>query len=166
MMVKMNLTIVEADFQNPNHAEAIPLLINAYALDPMGGGEKLPDEVLSRVVPGLSAHPSSLVFLAYDGDRPIGIANCFVGFSTFAARPLVNVHDLAVIPEYRGEGVGERLLEEVERKATALNCCKLTLEVREDNRARSLYQRFGFGDFTTGKEVMRTIFLEKKVGES
>ena len=159
----MILHITEADFTNPLHAEAIPFLINAYASDPMGGGGELPKEVLDGMVEGLSSHPSCFVVLAFDGERPVGIANCFVGFSTFAARPLVNVHDLAVIPEYRGRRVGERLLEEVEKKANDLGCCKLTLEVREDNRARHLYQRFGFGDFTTNGEQVQTFFLEKKL---
>ena len=158
-----HLTIIETDFNNPDHCRAIPALIDAYARDPMGGGRGLPEEILQKMVPGLAEHPSSLVFLAFDGDRPVGIANCFVGFSTFAAQPLVNIHDLAVLPEYRGRGVGERLLGEVERKAKELGCCKLTLEVRGDNRARNLYERFGFGDFTTGAEQTPTFFLEKRL---
>lgn len=161
----MSFYITEADFDNQDHREAIPALINAYAQDPMGGGGELGKEVLERMVPGLATHPTTVVFLAYDGDRPIGIANCFVGFSTFAARPLINVHDLAVLAEYRGQRVGEKLLEAVKTKANQLDCCKLTLEVREDNRARNLYERCGFGDFTTGESQTKTIFLEKKLGE-
>ncbi|MCE2503257.1 MAG: GNAT family N-acetyltransferase [Chlorobi bacterium] len=160
----MNFQVVEADFSNQDHCEAIPTLIDDYARDPVGRGEGLQKEILERIVPGLAAHPSALVLLAYDGDRPVGIANCFVGFSTFAARPLINVHDLAVIMEYRGQGIGEKLLRSVETKANELGCCKLTLEVREDNRARRLYERFGFGDFSTAEEGTKTIFLEKKLG--
>lgn len=37
-------------------------------------------------------------FLAYRGTGPIGPAPCFRGFPTFAARPLVNIHDLFVAP--------------------------------------------------------------------
>jgi ribosomal protein S18 acetylase RimI-like enzyme len=58
---------------------------------------------------------------------------------------LVNVHDLAVLPAHRGAGVGRRLLEAVERKARALGCCKVTLEVQENNTpARRLYTGAGF----------------------
>ena len=57
--------------------------------------------------------------MAYDGARPVGIATCFHGLSTFVARRLLNLHDLAVIPEYRGKGVGRRLLAAVEDKARA-----------------------------------------------
>ena len=70
---------------------------------------------------------------------------CFQGFSTFAARPLINIHDLAVLPDLRGQGIGRQLLEAVECKARALGCCKLTLETQENNhRARRIYQAAGF----------------------
>jgi ribosomal protein S18 acetylase RimI-like enzyme len=103
-----------------------------------------------------------LVFLALDDATPIGIAVCFVGFSTFAARPLINIHDLAVVPECRGQGVGRLLLERVEAKGRELGCCKLTLEVREDNhRAQRLYQKFGFGDMPGEQSTVRNWFLQK-----
>jgi len=46
---------------------------------------------------------------------------CFRGFSTFAAAPLINVHDLAVVPGFRGQGIGRRLLEAVEMYAEDWN---------------------------------------------
>ena len=85
-------------------------------------------------------------------DEPAGIAVCFFGFSTFRARPLLNVHDLAVMPKYRRQGVGSALLRECENRALRAGCCKLTLEVQDDNlRARALYERFGFGDFVVAE---------------
>jgi hypothetical protein len=39
----------------------------------------------------------------------------------------------------------------VERRARSRGCCKLTLEVQDDNRrARALYESFGFADFVVG----------------
>lgn len=49
-------------------------------------------------------------------------------------------------------------------RARQLGCCKLTLEVREDNeRARSLYKSVGFGDFAPGADPTPTFFLEKRL---
>jgi len=157
-----DITITEADLDHPVHQEAIAALINAYARDPMGIGSDLPDEVRSHLLPALRQHPTTLVFLAFQSSKPIGIAVCFLGFSTFAARPLLNVHDLAVLPDYRGQGIGRRLLEQAEQKGRDLGCCKLTLEVREDNHsAQHLYHRVGFGAARSTAKPVRHWFLEK-----
>jgi ribosomal protein S18 acetylase RimI-like enzyme len=158
------VTVIEADLNDCQHQTAILQLINAYARDPMGDGRDLPAVVRDRLISGLRQHPTSLVFLAFDAEIPVGIAVCFVGFSTFAARPLINIHDLAVIPDYRGLGIGRLLLKGVEAKGRELGCCKLTLEVREDNhRAQRLYQRFGFGDTSNELRAGRHWFLQKRL---
>jgi ribosomal protein S18 acetylase RimI-like enzyme len=149
-----------ADLEDPVHARAIVDLLDAYASDPIGGGRPLAPEVQARLVSGLREHPTTLVLLAFDGERPIGIAVCFLGFSTFQARPLLNVHDLAVLPGWRGRGVGQALLAAVEERARARGCGKLTLEVQDENtRARRVYDRFGFVDFTVAGSATR--FLTK-----
>jgi ribosomal protein S18 acetylase RimI-like enzyme len=154
--------IVEADLDRPDHQQAVLDLTDAYAADAMGSGRPLPTVVRAALVPGLRNHPTTLIFLAYQAVRPIGIATCFRGFSTFAARGLVNVHDLAVLPGYRGRGVGRELLAAVERKARALGCCKLTLEVQEGNRrARALYESAGFAQAVYAEDAGGALFFSK-----
>ena len=156
------IDVVEADLSVTNHQRDVAALTDAYARDPMGNGAALPPEVLDRLIPALRAHPTTLVFLAYDGAEAIGIATCFLGFSTFHARPLVNVHDLAVLPAHRGQGVARRLLDAVERKARALGCCKLTLEVLENNApARHLYTSAGFAQATYVEAAGGALFYAK-----
>ena len=158
------ITVTEADLNDTQHQTAILQLINAYARDPMGDGRDLPAAVCDRLIAGLRQHPTSLVFLAFDDVTPVGVAVCFVGFSTFAACPLINIHDLAVIPDYRGRGIGRLLLERVEAKGRGLGCCKLTLEVREVNhRAQRLYEGFGFGNISSEIGTVRSWFLQKRL---
>jgi GNAT superfamily N-acetyltransferase len=158
------LHVVEADLARAEHARDIVALTEAYASDPMGNDGPLPRDVLDALVPALRAHPTTVVLLAYEGDAAIGIATCFVGFSTFAARPLLNVHDLAVLPGWRGRGVASRLLDAVETKARALGCCKVTLEVLENNApARALYGRKGFAQATYGDAGGGALFYAKRL---
>lgn len=160
----MQLRIIEADFTNPAHCTGIVEVLNSYAADPVGGREPLTAEVRERLVPTLRDHPTALVLLALVDQRPAGIAVCFFGFSTFQARPLLNIHDLAVVPEQRGRGIGRALLAAAEDRAIKQGCCKLTLEVQDDNgRARALYESFGFSDFVVGKSTP-TRFLTKSLG--
>ena len=154
--------IVEADLDRPAHRQAVLQLTDAYARDPMGNGRPLSAEVRRALIPGLRQHPTTLIFLAYQAGRACGIANCFIGFSTFAARPLINVSDLAVLPEYRGNGLGRRLLEAVDRKAREMGCCKLTIEVQENNhRARHVYEAVGFSQAVYVEAAGGALFLSK-----
>lgn len=141
----MEVSIFEADYGNPRHLSHIKEMTNVYARDDMGGGEPLSDKELNNMLRGLVEVDQAVTFLACSGNQPVGIANCFVGFSTFEARPVINIHDFAVVPEYRRRGVGMNLLEAIQRKARKLKCCRLTLEVRSDNiAAQHLYKQFGF----------------------
>ncbi|MDX2018802.1 MAG: GNAT family N-acetyltransferase [Deltaproteobacteria bacterium] len=156
--------IIEADLANPSHQQSIVALTSAYAMDAMGNGAPLAPEVLQRLIPALRAHPTTMVFLALVQGSAVGIATCFLGFSTFAARPLINIHDLAVLPEHRGRGVGHALLCAVQAKAQALGCVKITLEVQENNhRARRTYERFGLGQAVYGDATGGSLFYSKVV---
>ena len=144
-------------------AAAIVRLLNAYATDARGGGKPLPDAVLSRLVSGLRLTPASRVWLAFEGSEAVGVCVGFLGFSTFQALPLLNVHDLAVLPEKRGRGIGRALLAAAEADALGEGCCKLTLEVQDDNApARGLYESFGFRDVRYG-DSGPTRFLGKQL---
>ena len=154
----MNFRIRPADLADARDADSIPDLLNAYALEPVGGGRPLPRDVRERLVPALRDIPRALVLLAFADDAAIGIAVCFVGFSTFRARPLLNIHDLAVLPQYRGKGVGRALLQTAEDYARRQGCCRLTLEVLESNSgARELYRRFGFDDSTISRFLVKPL---------
>jgi len=138
------LEIIEADLSNEEQAETIVYITNEYAKDPMGLGKELPVTIRETLIEKIKSFPVWLSLLAFFDNEPAGIANCVYSFSTFNAAKVLNVHDLAVLKEFRGKGIGEALLEAVEQKAIETDCCKVTLEVREDNRARNLYERMGF----------------------
>jgi ribosomal protein S18 acetylase RimI-like enzyme len=155
------MNVRRADLSDPADGAAIVQLLDAYARDPRGGGAPLPADVRERLVPGLAAHPAACAWLAFVDGVAVGVCVGFVGYSTFAARPLLNIHDLAVLPGHRGQGVGHALLAAAEQMARGAGCCKLTLEVQEDNLpARRLYARFGFQDVRYGDSAA-TKFLGK-----
>lgn len=160
----MSIVIRPADLADPRDAGPVVGILDSYAFDEVGGSEGLSPDVRQRLIPALREHPTALVLLAFVDDAPVGIAVCFFGLSTFKARPLLNIHDLAVLPEHRGRGVGRALLHAVEQHARSKGCCKLTLEVQEDNpRARALYDSFGFDDVIVRE--LPTRFLAKPLND-
>jgi ribosomal protein S18 acetylase RimI-like enzyme len=162
-----SLSILQADYANPVHARALIDLLDAYARDPAGGGEPLSEFARVHLVQALAARPQAFSVLAFEGSggdagQPVGLVNCFEGFSTFACQPLVNVHDVVVLASHRGRRVGERLLAEVERIARLRGACKLTLEVLSGNAsALRLYGRAGFAGYQLDPALGSAQFLQK-----
>lgn len=145
----MALRIRAIDFDDAGQTGALVELLDAYAREPGGQNAPLSESARRNLASGLAAHPACFALLAFDGDRAVGAAVCFWGFSTFAGRPLLNLHDFAVRPGFRGRGVGQALLDELERRARERGCCKITLEVHDTNdRAKALYRRRGFGPWS------------------
>jgi len=156
------VTVVQADYADPVHARALVDLLDAYAREPAGGSTALSDHARSHLVAELAARPAAFSVLAFDGTQAVGLVNCFEGFSTFACRPLVNVHDLAVAGSHRGQRIGERMLELVEQIARRRGACKLTLEVVAGNQAANrLYARHGFVAYQMDPALGQAQFLQK-----
>jgi GNAT superfamily N-acetyltransferase len=161
----MPATIRPADLHSPRDGARVLQLLDAYAADPMGQGEPLAAEVKSRLIPALAAFPTSLAFLALDeAEVPVGFATCFLGFSTFAALPLLNVSDFFVLPEHRGHGIGRSLLQAIEVEARARGCCRVTLEVQEKNeRARRVYAALGYQQAVYTMEAGGSLYYLKSL---
>ncbi len=139
------LTVRQIRFDDPTDARQYVELLDAYARDPMGGGTALPDQVRERLPGDLASHPSAYGLFAEIDAAPVGFATCFLGYSTFRAQPLLNIHDIAVLPKWRGRSIARQLLDGIIELAHSLDCCRITLEVREDNpRAQSVYRAAGF----------------------
>ncbi|MBV0932805.1 GNAT family N-acetyltransferase [Marinobacterium weihaiense] len=160
----MNIEIVRADYANLRHADDIPMLLNEYAQDPMGGGKGLDPRVQTGLVDALARVPNAFSVLAYVDEQPAGLVNCFQAFSTFACKPIINIHDVVVLKPYRGVGLSHRMLERVETIARERGCCKVTLEVLSGNEAaKASYQRFGFAGYELDPETGVALFWEKKL---
>lgn len=155
----MELSIQRVDLTNSTHTEHIIKLLNDYMNDPMGNNRPMEKNIAAQIISGLKAHTAFLGFFVMVGDRFAGLANCNLNFSTFQAKPLINIHDFIVAPEFRGMGAGQFLLQGIIDYAAERNFCRINLEVREDNlTAKSLYRKLGFSDC-----VPKMVFWEKKL---
>jgi GNAT superfamily N-acetyltransferase len=156
--------IVLADLADPIHAEAVVYLLNEYATDEMGGGSELADFVKQNLVSELRKRSSIYAVLAFVDNQPAGLAVCVEGFSSFACKPLLNVHDMVVAPTFRGRGLSKKILAKVEELALDLGCCKLTLEVLEGNKvAQNAYKAFGFEGYELNPKMGKAMFWQKKL---
>jgi GNAT superfamily N-acetyltransferase len=162
----MQVSILPVDYSHPAQRAALVMLLDAYALDPMGGGQGLTQDVKARLCDDLAQRPQAFSFIAWKGAsaqaEAVGLVNCLEGYSTFKALPLMNIHDIAVLPAHRGAGVGQALLAAAEQLARQRGCCKLTLEVLTGNpRALSSYLRFGFAPYALDPAAGQASFMQK-----
>lgn len=156
------IEICRVDYANPAHAHALVFLLDDYARDPMGGAEGLSAFAKAHVVQGLASRPQAYSVLAFAGDEPVGLVNCIEGFSTFTAKPLVNVHDVAVVAAYRGRGVAQKMLALSEAIARQRGACKMTMEVLSGNAgAVRLYEYLGFFAYQLDPAMGQAQFYQK-----
>ena len=156
------LTVADVDYTDPRDAQALVALLDAYARDPAGGGAPLSEFARAHLAGELARRPQAFSVLAWVGTEPVGLVNCIEGFSTFACKPLVNVHDVVVRASHRGQGVAAQMLRRVEQLARGRGACKLTLEVLSGNTsAQALYARLGFAHYQLDPAMGHAQFLQK-----
>ena len=160
------LTIINADLHNQQHGEDLVMLLNAYASDRMGGGDPLSEFAKTNLILELQKRSNVHAVLAYVNGTAAGFSICIEGFSTFACKPLLNIHDLGVLTEYRGLGLSKKILAHIEDIAKELHCCKITLEVLEGNHlAKGIYQDIGFAGYELDPAMGGAIMMQKKLAK-
>lgn len=145
MSTNKNIEIIEGDLSIPEHAEHFLTLTAGYMADPMGQATPWNEQQKIDLIREMKSHPCALILFAKVDEKFVGICTCFYAYSTFLAKPLLNIHDIYVDESFRSLGVAKNLIEKLDEVAKKNNCGKITLEVRKDNlNARDFYKTQGF----------------------
>lgn len=162
----MKIEVIQANYLDAHHAQAISYLLDCYATDPMGGAAPLPTYVKENLATELAKIPNAFSIICYADGNPAGLINCFEGFSTFKCKPLLNIHDVVVINEYRGMGLCQIMFERIEEIARQRGYCKMTLEVLEGNKAaQSAYLKNGFVGYELDPAMGKALFWQKTLDQ-
>ena len=162
----MSPSVLPLDLADPAQAASWLDLLDHYASDPMGGGDGLSDYAKLNLVHTIRQVPGFHGALAWLDGEAVGLIDCFAGFSTFAAKPLLNVHDIVVHASRRGQGIAQALLAWAGQRAGELGCCKLTLEVLSNNaRAMAAYRRAGFVPYVLDPAAGHALLMQKYLPE-
>jgi ribosomal protein S18 acetylase RimI-like enzyme len=160
----MNIEVKIADYLDKEQSIDIGYLLDAYSKDQMGGSQPLPESVRSNLANELSKLPHAFSIICYVNNKPAGLVNCFEAFSTFKCKPLINIHDVVVVNEFRGLDLSQQMLSKVEEIAKLKGCCKITLEVLEGNKvAQNSYIKFGFAGYELDPIMGKALFWQRNV---
>ncbi|MCG8435605.1 MAG: GNAT family N-acetyltransferase [Gammaproteobacteria bacterium] len=88
--------------------------------------------------------PEAETLICFSKDEPAGFALYFENFSTFRGRKGIYLEDLYVRPEFRGSGLGKKLLQSVAKIARDRDCVRLEWQVLDWNKpAKEFYEKLG-----------------------
>lgn len=139
----MNVIFRETNMDNHIDNESIVQLLNEFmnGSDTINGIEKIDIGIIDE----LKRISTTRIYLCENSKDIIGIAVCFIGFSTYKQKRLLNIHDFFIRKEFQGKGIGKLFLEYIEQECLKNNLCRVTLEVYGDNmNAIKLYKHRGF----------------------
>ena len=91
-------------------------------------------------------HKDSIILVAWVGDESLtGFVQLYPSFSSVRMGPIWILNDLYVEREWRGQGVGQRLMEEARILAVQNGCIALELATEKTNtHAKRLYEKLGY----------------------
>ncbi|MBS4211199.1 MULTISPECIES: GNAT family N-acetyltransferase [Neobacillus] len=87
----------------------------------------------------------SVIFVAYEGGEAVGFTQLYPTFSSVSMQRSWILNDLYVKKEYRGKGIGDKLINKAIEMARDTGAKGVLLETASDNfPAQGLYEKIGF----------------------
>jgi GNAT superfamily N-acetyltransferase len=91
------------------------------------------------------SHNQSVIFLAFDGDIPIGFTQIYPSFSSVSMARIFILNDLFVSPEARSRGAGAALLNAATEFGRRAGAVRLVLSTELTNTtAQAVYEHNGW----------------------
>ena len=90
-------------------------------------------------------HGESILFLAFENDKPIGFTQLYPSFSSVSMARVYVLNDLYVDSQVRGKGVGKKLLNAATEYAKSFAAVRVTLSTDIANKtAQFMYESAGW----------------------
>lgn len=89
------------------------------------------------------AAPRLRAILAIDGNRPIGFITYTIDYAIWAASDVLRIDDLFFSADYRGRGLGKRLMTEIARRAVAGGMVARWEVMPQNIQAQAFYRGLG-----------------------
>lgn len=103
----------------------------------------IPKDIFKKRFFGVEGNNLQHSFIAYDDEKPVGVV--LGGIKDYEGTKTIRCGTLAVIPDYRGKGISQGLMELHRSEAVNEGCKQMFLEVIVGNdRAINFYRKLGY----------------------
>lgn len=93
-------------------------------------------------------NPQKVVFVAEDAGKLVGFASFSVRDVIRYPKPIAELDELFVSPDYRNNGIGKLLLEAVEKKSREPGCYRIFIESHYDHKsAHKFYESLDYTNY-------------------
>ncbi len=152
------MTISIRNLKPRDAADFKELRIYAMQESPRAFGSSVQDEE-SRAIEQIESmffNPVSFGLGVFDNEKLIGLARCECS-NRVKTQHKADIYGVYIHPDYRGQGLARRLLEQLITQAKSIDGLEiLLLAVSEQNApARALYQSLGFIEWGTEPDALR-----------
>ncbi|WP_298896963.1 GNAT family N-acetyltransferase [uncultured Psychroserpens sp.] len=86
----------------------------------------------------------SIIYIAYINDEAAGFTQLYPLLSSVSMKPMYLLNDLYVHSKFRGQGIGEALINRAKHLCQSENNKGMAIQTAFDNPAQNLYERLGF----------------------
>lgn len=124
-----------------DHIDNIVPLFNAYRV--FYGKESDFASAKTFLFDRLSNHQSIILGAVLDR-KTVGFTQLYTTYSSVSMQPYYILNDLFVSKEFRGNGIGQKLLEAAKELCSSQKFKGLSLETATDNPAQQLYEKMGW----------------------
>ena len=99
----------------------------------------------------------SIILMALWKEKVVGFTQLYITSSSVSMQPFFILNDLYVLTEFRGKGIGEKLLETAKELCRERGFKGLALETAKDNPAQRLYEKL---DWKSDTEYLHYFWTE------
>lgn len=124
----------------------LPEILRLYAQPDLDDGQVLSLPEAERIFERLSRYPDYKIYVAVCGGQIIGtFALLIMDNLGHSGAPSAVIEDVAVDPEWQGQGLGKRMLRHALRVSSEKGCYKAALSSNlKRARAHAFYESLGF----------------------
>lgn len=94
------------------------------------------------------SNPRNFIYVAEEDNHLVDFATCSIRDVVRYPKPIAELDELMVHPDFRKHGLGKKFMDVIEKKAKEYNCYRIFIESHYDHKgAHKFYEALGYTNY-------------------